>query len=30
MRYLIALGQDVELVVKPHRDTHQPPQLSVA
>lgn len=30
MHYLVALGQDVEIVVKPHRDTHRAPQLRVA
>jgi predicted XRE-type DNA-binding protein len=30
MRFLVALGQDVEIVVKPHRGTRQPPGLSVA
>jgi predicted XRE-type DNA-binding protein len=30
LRYLVALGQDVEIVVKPHRDSRQMPQLTVA
>src|ERR1700738_1168092 len=25
MRFLVALGQDVDIVVKPHRGTRQPP-----
>jgi hypothetical protein len=27
MRFLVALGQDVQIVVKPHRDSRQPAQL---
>jgi predicted XRE-type DNA-binding protein len=30
MRFLVALGQDVEIVVKPHRGSRRPPQLKVA
>jgi predicted XRE-type DNA-binding protein len=30
MRFLVALGQDVEIVVKPHRGTRKAPQLRVA
>jgi len=30
LRFLVALGQDVEIVVKPHRGTRTAPQLSVA
>jgi predicted XRE-type DNA-binding protein len=30
MRFLVALGQDVEIVVKPHRGTRRPAQLRVA
>ncbi|SEC12519.1 transcriptional regulator, XRE family [Rhizobiales bacterium GAS188] len=30
MHYLVALGHDVEIVVKPHRDSEQPAQLTVA
>ena len=30
MRFLVALGQDVEIVVKPHRDTRRPAALKVA
>jgi predicted XRE-type DNA-binding protein len=30
LHYLVALGQDVEIVVKPHRDTRQAAQLIVA
>ena len=30
MRFLVALGQDVEIVVKPHRGTRRPAQLKVA
>jgi predicted XRE-type DNA-binding protein len=30
MRFLVALGQDVEIVVKPHRDVHAAPMLDVA
>jgi predicted XRE-type DNA-binding protein/phage-related protein len=30
LRFLVALGQDVEIVVKPHRGTRQAPQLRVA
>lgn len=30
MRFLVALGQDVEIVVKPHVDTNVEPMLSVA
>lgn len=29
LRFLVALGQDVEIVVKPPRDAHQPPALHV-
>ncbi|MFI4997311.1 MAG: helix-turn-helix domain-containing protein [Hyphomicrobiales bacterium] len=29
LRFLVALGQDVEIVVKPPRDTRQPPSLHV-
>jgi predicted XRE-type DNA-binding protein len=30
MRFLVSLGQDVEIVVKPHRGSRRPPQLKVA
>src|SRR3954471_18099648 len=30
MRFLVALGQDVEIVVKPHRESATPPALRVA
>src|SRR6202047_4268847 len=30
LRFLVALGQDVEIVVKPHRGARQPPGLRVA
>jgi predicted XRE-type DNA-binding protein len=30
MCFLVALGQDVEIVVKPHRGSRRPPQLKVA
>jgi predicted XRE-type DNA-binding protein len=30
MRFLVALGQDVEIVVKPHRDSRRPAQLKMA
>jgi predicted XRE-type DNA-binding protein len=30
MRFLVALGQDVKIVVKPHRGTRRPAQLKVA
>ena len=30
MRFLVALGQDVEIVIKPHRDTKAAPALHVA
>jgi len=30
MRFLVALGQDVEIVVKPHKDNQRAPQLCVA
>jgi predicted XRE-type DNA-binding protein len=30
MRFLVALGQDVEIVVKPHKDNQRAPQLRVA
>lgn len=30
MRFLVALGQDVEIVVKPHRDATVAPALQVA
>lgn len=30
MRFLVALGQDVEIVVKPHRGDRSPAQLRVA
>ena len=30
MRFLVALGQDVEIVVKPHRGTKAAPTLNVA
>jgi predicted XRE-type DNA-binding protein len=30
MRFLVALGQDVEIVVKPHRGTRRPAALKVA
>lgn len=30
LRFLVALGQDVEIVVKPHRGTRVAPQLRVA
>lgn len=30
MRFLVALGQDVEIVVKPHRDTGVAAALNVA
>jgi predicted XRE-type DNA-binding protein len=30
MRFLVALGQDVEIVVKPHRGSRRPAQLKVA
>ena len=29
LRFLVALGQDVEIVVKPHRDTNHAPALHV-
>ncbi len=29
LRFLVALGQDVEIVVKPHKDAHKAPQLRV-
>jgi len=29
LRFLVALGQDVEIVVKPHRGARKPPQLRV-
>ncbi|SEE42547.1 Predicted DNA-binding protein, contains XRE-type HTH domain [Rhizobiales bacterium GAS188] len=29
LRFLVALGQDVEIVVKPPRDRHRPPALHV-
>jgi predicted XRE-type DNA-binding protein len=29
LRFLVALGQDVEIVVKPHRSTRSPAQLRV-
>jgi predicted XRE-type DNA-binding protein len=29
MRFLVALGQDVEIVVKPHRGTRRSPELRV-
>ena len=29
LRFLVALGQDVEIVVKPHRDMKLPPMLHV-
>jgi predicted XRE-type DNA-binding protein len=30
LRFLVALGQDVEIVIKPQRDSRQPAQLRVA
>jgi predicted XRE-type DNA-binding protein len=30
LNFLVALGQDVEIVVKPHNDTHHAPTLRVA
>jgi predicted XRE-type DNA-binding protein len=30
MRFLVALGQDVEIAVRPHRSASSPPALSVA
>ena len=30
LRFLVALGQDVEIVVKPHRGTRKPAQLRVS
>ncbi|TLG78514.1 helix-turn-helix transcriptional regulator [Methylocystis sp. B8] len=30
LRFLVALGQDVEIVVKPHRESAKAPTLSVA
>jgi predicted XRE-type DNA-binding protein len=30
LRFLVALNQDVEIVVKPHRDTNNAPALHVA
>jgi predicted XRE-type DNA-binding protein len=30
MRFLVALGQDVEIVIRPHRDTKVAPALHVA
>ena len=30
LRFLVALNQDVEIVVKPHRNTSNPPALHVA
>lgn len=30
LRFLVALGQDVEIVVKPHRGTHKSAQLRVS
>ena len=30
LRFLVALGQDVEIVIKPHRDRRQAAQLRVA
>ncbi len=30
LRFLVALGQDVEIVVRPHRGTRSAPQLRVA
>jgi len=30
LRFLVALGQDVEIVVKPHRQSAKPATLSVA
>jgi predicted XRE-type DNA-binding protein len=30
LRFLVALGQDVEIVVKPHKGTRNAPQLRVA
>jgi predicted XRE-type DNA-binding protein len=30
LRFLVALGQDVEIVVKQHHDTHHAPELRVA
>jgi predicted XRE-type DNA-binding protein len=30
MRFLVALGQDVEIVVRPHREAHAAPMLDVA
>src|SRR5207245_7854864 len=29
LRFLVALGQDVEIVVKPHRDSNNAPALQV-
>ena len=30
LKFLVALGQDVEIVVKPHHDKHHAPMLHVA
>jgi predicted XRE-type DNA-binding protein len=30
LRFLVALNQDVEIVVKPHRDRHSAPELHVS
>ena len=30
LRFLVALGQDVDIVVRPHRGSHTAPQLRVA
>ena len=30
MRFLVALNQDVEIIVKPHRDRHNAPALHVS
>ena len=30
LRFLVALDQDVEIVVKPHRDNHNAPALQVS
>ncbi len=30
LRFLVALGQDVEIIVKPHRDAAEPATLRVA
>lgn len=30
LRFLVALGQDVEIVVRPHRDTKSAPELHVS